>query len=90
MTTTEQISDRVPTVRELLNLAGLDYRRSSGVFAAEMAGIFALGLGIGAAIAFVLANQARNGVSTNGSGTEDAFGPPVSSPAGQGDTAREE
>jgi hypothetical protein len=55
-----------------------------------MAGIFALGLGIGAAIAFVLANQARNGVSTNGSGTEDAFGPPVSSPAGQGDTAREE
>jgi hypothetical protein len=85
MTTTEQISDHVPTVRELLNLAGLDYRRSSSVFAAEMAGIFALGLGIGAAIAFVLANQARTGASTNGPGTEDAFGPPVSPPGSRGD-----
>jgi hypothetical protein len=76
-------------VRELLNLAGLDYRRSSGVFAAEMAGIFALGLGIGAAIAIVLANQARSGAHTNGRGTEDAFGPPVSPPADQRDAAVE-
>jgi hypothetical protein len=85
MTTTEQISDHVPTVRELLNLAGLDYRRPSGVFAAEMAGIFVLGLGIGAAIVFVLTSQTRAGVDTNGPGTEDAFGPPVSPPGGQDD-----
>lgn len=79
MTTREQIADHLPTARELLNRAGLDYRRSTGLFAAEVASVFVLGLGIGAAVAFMMMNAGRD---PNGDGVknDEAFGPPVSTP----------
>lgn len=57
MTTKEQIADYMPSTREVLNRAGLDYRRPTSVLAFEMLSVFALGLAIGAVLAVVMTSR---------------------------------
>ena len=97
----EQLADYVPSTRDVLHRAGLDYRRTTGTLALELCSAFALGLLVGAVAAFAMSNErksegrARGGASSRahgprpkGAGDDDSsrFGPPVSQPASETNT----